>query len=87
LCGCQTQQAGIHGRFRKGSIDGYALKLGVSSLEAWVLVGVLLLLLALLLVGLLVAVSRRWKTGVFADPWVRPSPLSVLDQVADAVCV
>ncbi|KAH7367732.1 hypothetical protein B0T11DRAFT_275897 [Plectosphaerella cucumerina] len=58
----------IHGRCHKNSIQGCALNLGVSSLEAYVLVGVLGLL-ALLLVGLLVAVSRRWKTGVFADPW------------------
>ncbi|KAF4977691.1 hypothetical protein FZEAL_5832 [Fusarium zealandicum] len=58
----------IRGRCKKGAIDGCALELGVSVTAAYALIALIAVLAVLLVVALLV-VSRRWRTGVYANPW------------------
>lgn len=57
----------IHGRCRKGAISGCAVELGMSERSAY---GLLALLVAIgaLLVATIIIISRRWKTGVAANP-------------------
>lgn len=57
----------IHGRCTISSIDGCALKLGVSRGPAYALMGVIGLIIVLL--ALLLWFLRHWRTGVFANPW------------------
>ncbi|KAL2677230.1 hypothetical protein Neosp_010998 [[Neocosmospora] mangrovei] len=57
----------IHGRCRKGAIGGCAVELGMSEKSAY---GLLALLIAIgaLLVATIIVISRRWSTGVAANP-------------------
>lgn len=58
----------LQGRCKVDVFRGCALTLGVAPAGAYALLA-LLGAIAILLVLLMVAISRRWKTGVFADPW------------------
>jgi hypothetical protein len=58
----------LQGRCKVDVFLGCALTLGVAPSGAYALLG-LLGVIAVLLVLLMVAISNRWKTGVFADPW------------------
>ncbi|KAK7429783.1 hypothetical protein QQZ08_003628 [Neonectria magnoliae] len=58
----------IHGRCRKGAIEGCALELGVSESAAYALVG-LMGGISIILAVTLTVLGRRWHTGVFANPW------------------
>jgi hypothetical protein len=58
----------IHGHCSNSSIQGCALSLGITTAAAFALVA-LCGVIAILLIALIFVVSRRWKTGVFADPW------------------
>ncbi|KAI8659872.1 hypothetical protein NCS56_01205500 [Fusarium sp. Ph1] len=57
----------IHGRCRKGAIGGCAVELGISERSAY---GLLALLIAIgaLLIATIIVISRRWSTGVAANP-------------------
>ncbi|KAK0386629.1 hypothetical protein NLU13_6464 [Sarocladium strictum] len=58
----------IQGHCKADSIMGCALTLGVSEKGSYALLA-LLGTIAVLLVLVMGAISARWKTGVFADPW------------------
>jgi hypothetical protein len=57
----------LHGHCQQLVVKGCAPSLGVSTLPANVLIGVIVLLILLLL--LLIFFTSRWVTGVTANPW------------------
>ncbi|KAG9255479.1 uncharacterized protein F5Z01DRAFT_673419 [Emericellopsis atlantica] len=65
---CEAIGLKLHGSCKSKYAVGCALRLGVSPLESYVLLGLMGTVVGLLL-ALLLIVSQSWKTGVFADPW------------------
>ncbi|RSL85394.1 hypothetical protein CEP51_003352 [Fusarium floridanum] len=72
----------IHGRCRKGSFGGCALELGISESSAY---GLLALLIAIgaLLIATIIVISRRWKTGVAANPWCSANAAALMARNPD----
>ncbi|KAJ4316199.1 hypothetical protein N0V84_007981 [Fusarium piperis] len=72
----------IHGRCRKGAFGGCALELGISESSAY---GLLALLVAIgaLLVATIIVISRRWSTGVAANPWCSANAAALMARNPD----
>ncbi|KAM0433946.1 hypothetical protein ACHAPT_003890 [Fusarium lateritium] len=72
----------IHGRCRQGTFDGCALELGMSPKAAY---GLLALLIGIgaLLVATIVVISRRWSTGVAANPWCSANAAALMARNPD----
>lgn len=72
----------IHGRCRKGAFGGCALELGVSESSAYGLVA-LLVAIGVLLIATIIVISRRWSTGVAANPWCSANAAALMARNPD----